>query len=109
MAALFADDGVLEIDSQPQLSGRAAIKDFLTRTKAARAQASSSLLIRHHVSSVTIDVLNRDEATAASYFLAITEQGVDHWGRYRDQLRRVEDRWLFAHRRVRLDGRRSTQ
>jgi hypothetical protein len=106
MVALFADDGVLEIDGQPRLVGRSAIEEFLNRTKTARAQPSSSPLIRHHVSSITIRLLGRDEADAASYFLAITEHGPDHWGRYRDRLIRAGDSWLFAQRRVRLDGRR---
>src|SRR5262245_39277343 len=77
MAALFVEDGVLEIDGQPRLTGRAEIEGFLARTKAARAQGSSMPLIRHHVTSVTIDVLSREQAAAASYFLAITEEGLD--------------------------------
>lgn len=106
MVELFATDGVLEIDGQPKLAGRAAIETFLTRTKADRAQGAEPPLIRHHVSSIAIEVHGPDEATATSYFLAITHRGPDHWGRYRDRLRRVGDRWQFAHRRVRLDGRR---
>ncbi len=105
MVTLFTDDGVLEIDGQPKLEGRAAIKAFLTRTKISRGAGSANPYIRHHVSSVTIDLLDADSATAASYFQAITERGPDHWGRYRDRLSRVGDVWLFAHRRVRLDGR----
>jgi hypothetical protein len=33
-----------------------------------------------------------------------TDIGLDHWGRYRDVLVLVQDRWLFAHRRVQVDA-----
>jgi hypothetical protein len=34
----------------------------------------------------------------------VTDRGVDHWGRYRDELVDTEDRWRFARRQVRTDG-----
>jgi hypothetical protein len=104
LAALFTPDGVLEIDGRPPLQGRAAIEAFLTGTKTNIAANLSRPLIRHHVSSHRIEVHGPDTATAASYFLAITERGPDHWGRYRDRLVRVGEQWLFQHRRVRPDG-----
>jgi SnoaL-like domain len=61
-------------------------------------------LIRHHVSNLRIDVTSPAEAGGACYFLAVTEHGVDHWGRYRDRYVPDGDRWLFAHRFVRTDG-----
>jgi hypothetical protein len=62
-------------------------------------------MIRHHVSNLTLTVESATAATGACYFLAVTEHGVDHWGRYRDQFVPDGDRWLFAHRTVRTDGR----
>jgi hypothetical protein len=34
----------------------------------------------------------------------LTNIGVDHWGRYRDVLVPVENRWLFASRQAIADG-----
>ena len=45
-----------------------------------------------------------DQARARSYFLAVTDRGTDHWGRYLDDLVRTDGGWRFAHRRVRTDG-----
>jgi hypothetical protein len=45
-----------------------------------------------------------DAVAATSYSFAITDIGPDHWGSYRDRFRRVDNRWLFAHRSVRVDG-----
>jgi len=104
LVELFTDDGVLEIDGHDALRGRQAITQFLTGTKSSLGATLEHPYIRHHVSSIVIEVHAADEATAASYFLAITERGPDHWGRYRDRLTCVSDRWLFRHRRVRPDG-----
>lgn len=102
---LFTPDGVLEANDLPPARGREAIRAFLTGTKDRLAAASTRPWIRHHVSSVEIRVESPTAAMADSYFLAITERGPDHWGRYRDRLIAVDERWGFAHRRVRTDGR----
>jgi hypothetical protein len=56
------------------------------------------------VANVVIELEGPHRARARSYFLAVTERGVDHWGRYRDELVRSGDRWRFARRQVRTDG-----
>lgn len=104
LVELFAADGVLAIDGRPELRGRHAILEFLSSTKTSLASTLERPYIRHHVSSIVIEVRGPDDASASSYFLAITQQGPDHWGRYRDRLTRIGKRWLFAHRRVRPDG-----
>jgi hypothetical protein len=105
LAELFTSDGVLAIEGEGPLEGRAAIVDYLTgvgRDLVAAATAVPQL--RHHVSSLSITMVSETEANAACYFLAVTEHGVDHWGRYRDRLVPDGDEWLFAHRSVRTDG-----
>jgi len=104
LAALFTEDGVLDIDGRPPLRGHDAIVAFLTGTKSSLGATLESPYIRHHVSSISITIDGPGEASAASYFLAITERGPDHWGRYKDRLVCVDGRWLFRHRRVRPDG-----
>ena len=105
LTALFAEDGALEIAGRPLLSGRDAILAFLESVRRA-PEPGTSPFIRHHVSSIRIDVQGTNEATSASYFFVITEHGPDHWGRYRDDFARVGEAWLFKRRRVRVDGKR---
>ena len=48
-----------------------------------------------------------DSARARTYWVAWTDIGPDHDGYYLDSFRKVEDRWLIAHRRIREDWRSS--
>jgi hypothetical protein len=104
VAATFAPDGVLETPDRVEHRGAEAIRSFLGGTKTALANATAAPFIRHHVSNLRIELLDRGSATGAAYFFVITERGPDHWGRYRDRYVCLDGRWLFAHRRVRLDG-----
>ena len=107
-AALFAVDGVLEVRGNAPLRGRDAIQTFLEGVGVELSGATTVPIIRHHVSNLKIDLMSPREARGACYFLAVTEHGVDHWGRYRDHYAPAGDgpagRWLFAHRYVRTDG-----
>jgi uncharacterized protein (TIGR02246 family) len=103
-AALFAVDGVLEVRGEEPLHGRDAIRAFLQGVGTDLSAATAVPTIRHHVSNLTIDVVSPSEARGGCYFLAITEHGVDHWGRYRDRYVPDGDKWLFAHRLARTDG-----
>jgi uncharacterized protein (TIGR02246 family) len=104
VAALFTADGVLETPDHVEHRGRDAISAFLRGTGSDLARATAVPLIRHHVSNLRLAVTGPDDATGAAYFLVFTERGPDHWGRYRDRYARRDTGWLFAHRRVRLDG-----
>jgi hypothetical protein len=105
LAELFLPHGVLEIDGQTPLRGREAIAGMLVDVKGRLAATDAVSFIRHHVSSVSIEVTSPGQARARSYFLAITHRGPDHWGRYRDDLEWGEGSWRFLRRRVSVDGR----
>lgn len=104
LVELFAPDGVLEVEGEPPHRGREAIRAFVTGTGRDLTAGTGAPRIRHHVSNVLIENDGPDRARARSYFLAVTDRGVDHWGRYRDDLARDQDAWRFVHRRVRTDG-----
>ena len=103
LASLFTEDGVLVTDTD-EVHGRAAIARYLADAKTSLAGSAGGGRIRHHVSSLRVDFSSPADARATSYFLAITAAGPDHWGRYRDHLVRVGDRWLFARRAATVDG-----
>jgi hypothetical protein len=104
MAALFAVDGILEVKGEPTVVGRGAIEEYFNGVKRDLLALSNVPMLRHYATNVTITVPSPREATAASSFLVIGEAGLDHWGRYRDELVPEADGWRFAHRLVRTDG-----
>ena len=105
VAACFAPNGSLKFTGGEPMIGPAAIVAGLG-TQVDRFAAGPVPLthVRHHVSSVRFGAVARDRVEVSSYFLALTNIGVDHWGRYRDVLVPVDGRWLFASREAAADG-----
>jgi hypothetical protein len=112
VAALFAVDGVLEVQGTggARAEGRDAILGFFHGVGGDVVTTAPPGRMQHHVTSVRVAVVSPTEATATCYFTVMTGAGVDHWGRYKDTLVADHgtldgDRWLFAYRLVRTDGR----
>lgn len=107
LADLFAVDGVLDVGEHGgRWEGRSEIVRQLDAVADRVAVAGTSPgPVRHHVSSLVIDVTSPTEPTASSYFVVLTGIGVDHWGRYRDRFALGPDgAWRFAERTVSVDG-----
>ena len=58
---------------------------------------------RHHLSTSKIDFTGPDSAKGRTYFLVITDVGLDHTGVYTDEFQREPGGWKIARRQVRLD------
>lgn len=111
-AAVFTEDGVLESEGTGphdafRYDGRAAIYDWMARWSQPRDRSGvhQASFVRHHLATSQIDLTGEGEARARTYWTAYTDIGPDHCGVYVDRYRKVGDRWLIAHRRVRLDWR----
>ena len=104
LALCFAESGVLDLPGRPAVAGRTAIQAHLGGVVRDLADRTRRPVVRHHVSSVRIELTGPDSATVSSYFLVFTEVGLDHWGRYLDHFARTGQRWQIARRKVRVDG-----
>ena len=104
LVQLFAEDGALHGGDAPEARGRAAIRAFLGGTGESLKSVTPVALIRHHVSNLLIEVDAANAARGSAYFFVVTDRGPDHWGRYRDTYVQTQGKWLFQHRRARLDG-----
>jgi hypothetical protein len=111
-ASAFTEDAVLESDQVPEqdafrFQGVQAIRGWLTRWSGGAAEAASprASFVRHHLSTCQIQFADGMTATARTYWTAYTDIGPDHGGYYLDSFRKVGERWLIAHRKVRLDWR----
>ena len=110
--ALFADDAVFEFAGFPPLPGfrfegleainpTARWRQYAERESSARG----SSFVRHNLTTCRIELTGPATAKALSYFVVYTDIGPDHSGCYTDELVKRGDRWLFAHRKIRLDWR----
>ncbi|OBA99448.1 hypothetical protein A5662_15345 [Mycobacteriaceae bacterium 1482268.1] len=107
LAQCFGPDGVLEFSGGAgPLTGPAAIEAGLGAAMAREPDPArrTPSHVRHHVSSIRFGLVTRDRVEVSSYFAVHTDVGLDHWGRYRDVLVPIDGRWLFAHRRIGVDG-----
>jgi hypothetical protein len=109
LAACFTEDGIIESEGVPdaqrfRYEGRAAILAWQNRWREPGAgPITQATFARHHLSTSKIDLTGPGTARARTYWVAWTDIGPDHAGYYLDELRKVGEDWLIAHRRVRLD------
>lgn len=110
--AVFTDDGVLEAEHVPEsdafrCEGRQAIREWISRWRSPARQGSAqrATFIRHHLATSQIELESASTARARTYWVAYSDIGPDHCGYYLDVFRKTGERWLIAHRKVRLDWR----
>ena len=105
LASAFAPDGALEMFGGVYV-GRAAI---IERLGAVVDPASSGPdrvplgFMRHNLTSCRIELRSPTAADAWTYFLVNTPIGLDHSGVYVDHFAASGERWLIAHRRIKVD------
>ena len=102
-SSVFADDGVLAVTGGKQFIGKDVIRQSFEERRAERLNAAMpGAFQRHHLTTRRIE-LRSDTASAECYYLVLTEQGLDHFGRYFDTYRRTSKGWRIEHRRSELD------
>jgi hypothetical protein len=112
-AAVFTTYGVLESEAVGttdafRYEGREALRAWLMRWHDAGVSVEpgrQASFVRHHLSTSHIDMTGVDTATGRTYWVAYTDIGLDHCGYYIDVFNKVQQQWLIAHRKVRLDWR----
>ena len=105
MLDLFADEAVMELPDATH-RGKIEIRAMLDGVAAGTGsgEGSRARFIRHFTATHQIDVEDAQRARGRSYYVVLTDKGVDHWGRYVDEYRCVDGKWLFWHRKVSLDA-----
>lgn len=102
LAATFIENGVLSFPGN-RLEGRAAITDMLGGTPGTpRARDPRHSFTRHNLTTSLVEI-DGDSATGRTYFMVMTNIGLDHSGHYADHLVKVDGAWRFASRDVRID------
>jgi hypothetical protein len=104
LALAFHPDGVLEVRGQEPVHGRGQIIAMLRGVAATPAAGTGvKRIVRHNLANIRFTGVTAERIEVSSYFTVFTEIGLDHYGRYRDALVPVGDRWLIEHRYVSTD------
>jgi len=105
MLELFAADATMELP-QGRYEGRESIRAMLEGVAVGTGSGpgARASFIRHFTATHQIDIENESEARGRAYYMVLTQKGIDHWGRYIDQYRRIDGHWLFWHRKVTTDA-----
>jgi SnoaL-like domain len=110
--AVFTENGILESEGVPEpdtfrYEGQAQLREWMGRWTQPTGEAPlpQGTFIRHHLSTCQIELTSATTARTRTYFTAFTNIGPDHGGIYVDAFEKVGERWLIAHRRVRMDWR----
>lgn len=110
--AVFTEDAILESEGASgqdgfRHAGRQAIRDWIGRWREPPGDNAPAVrrprFVRHHLSTCLIEFADADTARVRTYWSVYTDIGPDHCGYYQDVFRKSGDRWLIAHRKVRLD------
>ena len=105
---LFGDAGEFVLPDGSSHKGAKAITALLNGHAAyfeKNPEAGPPGYLRHQITTVDITLKSENTAVAESYFLTVTKERVDHWGKWSDSLERSADgRWRFTKRVVTTDG-----
>lgn len=75
----------------------------------ANAGDAAPKYMRHNITTSHVEVDGEGEARGDTYYLNVSDKGLDHWGRWRDRFTCDSDgRWLFASREVVVEGMAGT-
>lgn len=102
---LFCPDAVMRIGPDRVYTGVDEIMTVFTGASDNTSSVGGPSYVRHFTATHQIDLVDADNAAGRLYFAVLTDVGLDHWGVYMDTYRRHEGRWLFASRKVTVDGR----
>jgi len=106
--ALFTADGAFVLPDGSTVVGPAAIVALLKGHQAyfaANPAAAPPGYLRHQITTENIDIISERQAKVEAYFMTLSAERVDHWGRWIDDLEKEDDgRWRFKKRIVITDG-----
>jgi SnoaL-like domain len=104
VVSCFTEDCRLEVSSGAMVLGRSAIRGFYSPVigpdRRDKGPDGAIPLLRHNLTTSSIELLGDDTATGCTYFMSLTRYGLDHAGRYFDHFARDGERWLISDRRI---------
>ena len=106
MVDLYTDDATYELPNRVVLRGTGEMRHVLGGSSAQSATDGWGLeYMRHHLTTAHVELSSDQQASSDSYFLNVTNCGLDHWGRWRDTFARDDTgQWHFTSRTITVEG-----
>jgi len=121
MVLVLAPDVEFQAVDGDVLHGRAAVLQFLTGVRDGKdgtadadprpapndgryLPANTRPSIRHFTSTPRITLESEERAQVRTYYAVLSSFGLDHWGRYIDEVGVVDGEWLITKRVITTDG-----
>lgn len=104
-AATFTEDGILETAAE-KIVGRHSIVRYVREVAVPNLQKRLSgppVPLRHNLTTSRIEVAGSGDAKATTYFFLLRQGRIEESGLYIDRFSKAGDRWLIAHRRIKID------
>jgi len=99
-ATVFTRNGIFDL-AGTVVQGHDAIVNWKKTTRALAVKGARPDYVRHHIDTQHI-VVSGDTAKATTYWMVMTDYGLDHTGFYEDDFAIEDGSWRIAHRRVRV-------
>jgi len=102
---LFAPNAVMDVGDQRPRVGQDEIRTIFTGARDRADYGDAPRYLRHLTATHQIDIIDESSAKGRCYYQVLTAVGLDHWGRYIDDYKKVNGEWKFTRRKVTVDGR----
>jgi SnoaL-like domain len=105
LGSVFAADGIMESGVVNAVGPEdiAAKLTVLVSDVDGRKSTHAMTFSRHNLTTSLINFENETSATGRTYFLVISDVGIDHSGVYFDRFIKLDGEWKIKHRRIRID------
>lgn len=103
LATVFTENAEMEVRGKVAVGRERIIENMRKRSEHRTRDPKGIIFQRHNLTTRKIDLQSAESALCTSYFLVLTELGVDHFGRYFDTFVRDGGKWLISRRSVQTD------
>lgn len=102
-ASVFTDEAVLTTTGLHLEGVENIVNGIFAAVVEERADKLRPKFVRHNLTTSKITFRASDNAVGRTYFVVVTDIGLDHSGVYMDEFRKTKDGWKIARRRVHVE------
>lgn len=100
---VFAEDAVLSAPGLHYEGRDNIVQGLFAGSRAGSSKRAPPKFVRHNITTSNITFTGPASARGRSYFVVVTDAGLDHSGVYTDEFRKIDGAWKIASREVRID------